>query len=90
MQNSLLQTKRAPPFKFLCAAALALWIVGCFALILSALHAHHERTGDEGAHPGKIMLVTLAFPLSAILMILLLIPLIGNAASSRAQRLYQR
>ena len=32
----LLQGKRAPPFQLACAVMLALWIIGCFALMLSA------------------------------------------------------
>ena len=81
MGGSLLQGKRAPPFKIVCAVMLALWIIGSFSLILSALHAHHERTTmqahQEGGvvNPGEIMLVTLGFPLSAMAAIFLLIPL---------------
>ena len=76
-----MQGKRAPPFKIVCAVMLALWIIGSFSLILSALHAHHERTTmqahQEGGvvNPGEIMLVTLGFPLSAMAAIFLLIPL---------------
>lgn len=87
MQGPLLDGKRAPPFKIACALALALWIVGCFALLLSALHAHHERTSEAhtvgDAHPGEIMLVTMAFPLSGMLVIVLLIPLIGDALTTQ-------
>jgi hypothetical protein len=81
MGGSLLQGKRAPPFKIVCAVMLALWIIGSFSMMLSTLHAHHERATmqahQEGGvvNPGEIMLVTLGFPLSAMAAIFLLIPL---------------
>jgi len=78
----LLQGKRAPPFQLVCAVMLALWIIGCFGLLLRALHAHHERTilhahrDGLAVNPREIMMVTLAFPLSGMSAIFLLIPLI--------------
>ncbi len=81
-RGPLMQGKRAPAFQLACAVMLALWIIGCFALLLSALHAHHERTTlhahQEGGvvNPREIVVVTLAFPLSGMAAIFLLIPLI--------------
>ena len=42
-RGPLMQGKRAPAFQLACAVMLALWIIGCFALLLSALHAHTMR-----------------------------------------------
>ena len=84
----LMQGKRAPPFKMMCAVGLALWILSGLFFGLRVLQEHHEKALHEqkAVHDGGLdaVLLTLAFPLSAILALVLTIPLfvyIGDHAA---------
>ena len=85
----LLQGKRAPPFKMVCAVGLATWILSGLWFGLRVLQEHHEKALDEqkAVHNGgllDVVIVTMAFPLSAILALVLMIPLfvyIGDHAA---------
>ena len=79
MDGPLMQGKRAPPFKMLCAVGLGVWILSGLWFGLRVLQEHHEKALHESKalHEGgfEAMLLTLAFPLSAILALVLTIPL---------------
>ena len=86
-QGPLLQGKRAPPFKTACAIVWGLWIAGTFGMGLSVLHNRHQVTLGRHASAGgahhEILLHTLAFPLSAMLLLVMLIPLFGAQPTAR-------
>ena len=80
MEGPLLKGVRAPPFKVACATAWGLWIIGTFGLFMHILHEHHEVRSRPGGAQHEVVLITLAFPLSAMLLMILIIPLFGERA----------
>ena len=81
MEGPLLKGVRAPPFKVACATAWGLWISGTFGLFMHILHGHHEVRSRPGGAQHEVVLITLAFPLSAMLLMILIIPLFGERRS---------
>ena len=77
--GKLLRNKRAPAPRLLAALALGVWICGTFWMLMNSLHDYHEMAVAQ-RKPG-VHLVTLAFPLTAALALVLLIPLFGALAA---------
>ena len=74
MSDALLTSKGAPPTALLSAIALGLAIVGSMWWLVHELQEHHAHA-MEGNHPVPMPLLTLAFPLSAMTVLALEIPL---------------
>ena len=74
MSDALLTSKGAPPAALLSALALGLAIIGSMWWLVHELQEHHTHA-MEGNHPVPMPLLTLAFPLSAMTVLALEIPL---------------